>query len=106
MKTYWVIAEPSIEIEGVWIAHALTYDVLSQGTSLLTAIEAVAEAVGIVLVDDEERGADPSLRRAPREYWEELFDHLPDANGPHHEPGDGTRFLVCVPADGPRLYWW
>ena len=104
--SYWVIAEPSIEIEGVWVGHALTYDIVSQGTSLLTALDSVAEAVEIILEDDKERGADSSLRRAPYEYWSELLDCLRDGDGPHREPGDGARFFVCVQDDGSALYWW
>ncbi len=68
--TSWVIVEPAGDIPGVWMAHCLLFDVLSQGTSPTEALEAVGEAMMMTIVDD------PSERRAPDEGWERLVDIL------------------------------
>ena len=42
----WVIACPSKSIEGQWVAHALEFDVVSQGNSLEHAILWSSAAMG------------------------------------------------------------
>ena len=68
----WVIVEPAEDIPGVWVGHWLELDVISQGDSPQGAIDAVAEAAAMTVVDDLQRNADLSERRAPSEFWERL----------------------------------
>lgn len=68
----WVVVEPAEEIPGVWVAHCLDFDVISQGNNPKLAIEAVNEAVAMTVVNDLCEGLDPEDRRAPDEYWEQL----------------------------------
>jgi len=68
----WVVFRPSQQIRGVWIAHALEFDVVTQGTSLAHAIQMVQEAIAMVVADDLKHGRDPYSRRAPDKYWDEL----------------------------------
>lgn len=55
-----------------WTAHALEFDVVSQGTSPKHALEMVQEAVELVLADDVHQGRDSTTRRAPEEEWVEF----------------------------------
>jgi len=69
----WVVFSPS-ELPGAWTAHALEFDVITQGNSPEHTYQMALEAVEMVLTDDIARGADPFARRAPDEYWDRLFD--------------------------------
>jgi predicted RNase H-like HicB family nuclease len=62
------------DLPGVWVSHCLNLDVISQGNSIREALEAVQEAVLMVLNDDESEGLDPFDReRAPDDCWQQLF---------------------------------
>jgi len=68
-----VVIERAPDMEGVWVAHCLDFDILSQGTSIAEAAQAVHEAVSVMLEDDFQRGLDPTQREAaPPECWERL----------------------------------
>jgi predicted RNase H-like HicB family nuclease len=73
-RTYnlWVVLHPSADLAGQWVAHSLELDVVSQGNSPEQAIEMVAEACAMVVVEDIAHGRDPLSRRAPDEFWTEL----------------------------------
>ena len=70
--TSWMVVEPAEDMPGVWVAHCLDFDVISQGDSLQLAIDSVTEAVAMTVVDDLQNGLEPNDRRAPAEYWEHL----------------------------------
>ena len=72
---FWVVFHPSPDLAGIWVAHCLDVDVVTQGAGIMHAYSMVMEAVYMVLVDDLNRGADPLRRRAPQKYWEEK-DHI------------------------------
>lgn len=71
---FWVIAKPAEDVPGEWVAHCLEVDVVSQGSSLNHAFEMVAEAVAMVVTEDIATGKQPTDRRAPEEFWGELWD--------------------------------
>lgn len=68
----WALIERSPDIEGEWVAHCLDVDVVSQGTSVMHALDMLGEAVMMTIVEDLDGGSDPLLRRAPNEYFERL----------------------------------
>lgn len=68
----WTIIQPADEIPGVWTAHCLELDVVTQGDSPEHALEMAQEAACMVLFDDLVRGEEPTARRAPDEEWERL----------------------------------
>ncbi len=73
---FWLVVRPAPDLPGQWIAHCLEVDVVTQGTSLEHAFQMAAEAVCMVVVEDHEAGRDPYARRAPAEYWTELYSAL------------------------------
>src|SRR5882724_1867271 len=68
----WVIVEPAEDLPGVWVAHWLELDVISQADSPQNAIESITEAVAMTVVDDLKNGFDSDQRRAPAEFWDRL----------------------------------
>jgi hypothetical protein len=68
----WVLVHPAEDLPGAWVAHALDFDVISQGESAEHAMMMVVEAVGMVLEEDFADGCDPYARRAPAPFWERL----------------------------------
>jgi predicted RNase H-like HicB family nuclease len=72
LYTAWVIVTPAEHLPGTWVAHALEFDVVTQGSSAEDALRMVVEALGITLTDDLQEGLDPFRRRAPAECWQQL----------------------------------
>lgn len=68
----WVVARPAEDLPDQWVAHCLDLDVVSQGTTFQHAMEMVFEACSMVVSDDIVAGRDPSSRRAPQSFWDEL----------------------------------
>lgn len=54
----------------VWVAHCLTFDVISQHETVELALEAVDEAIQMVCDYDTTAGLDPRDRRAPAAHWD------------------------------------
>jgi predicted RNase H-like HicB family nuclease len=73
---YWVKLAPAPDIAGEWVAHCLDFDVVTQGRSLPHAMVMAREAVMTVVLDDLEHGHDPIDRRAPKEFWTEMYQTL------------------------------
>ncbi len=69
----WAYITRAEDVPGCWVAHCFDFGVVTIGDSPQHALEMVREAVGLVLVDDLNRGLDPHARRAPDEEWEPLF---------------------------------
>lgn len=67
-----VMVTRSESISREWVGHCLELDVVSQGTSPAHALNMVAEAVAIVVLDDLSANRDPLKfrSRAPVEDWE------------------------------------
>ena len=59
----------SLDVEGVFVAHVLDFDIVTQGVSVWHAIEMAIEATEMVLTDDVENGRNSQERRAPEEFW-------------------------------------
>lgn len=65
-----VLVSRAEDLPGIWVSHCLNLDVISQGETIPEAIEAIKEAVLMVLNEDESEGLDPFGReRAPEECW-------------------------------------
>lgn len=76
----WIFVEPAEDIPGLWVAHCLDFDVISQGDNPAHAIESVTEAVAMTLLDDLHHDLDPNERRAPAEFWDQLAHVLKHGN--------------------------
>jgi hypothetical protein len=68
----WAIIRPAEDVPGLWTAHCLDFDVVSQGESVKQAIEMVLDATSMVVMDDHLRKANPKERVAPAEFWDDL----------------------------------
>lgn len=68
----WIVAQPSKQVDGEWVAHCLDFDIVSQGKSFEHAITMVLEATSMVVFEDLVVGHDPSDRRAPESYFQSL----------------------------------
>lgn len=75
---FWIVVRRAPDIPGIWIAHCLDLNVLSEGESLSEAIESIPEAVAIVVGDALAAGIDPLRHRAPQHYWDDLNRLLRD----------------------------
>lgn len=115
----WVLATPAEDVPGEWVAHCLSLDVISQGSSLDEALQAVREAILMIVQDDLANNLDPLERRsAPRECWEAFTEvmrlgqpvaAIPDRSKiralvtqyqlvrPHHPEIDGAEELPELP---------
>jgi predicted RNase H-like HicB family nuclease len=74
----WIVIFPAEDVPGTWVAHALEFDVVTQGSNAEDAYAMATEAVTMVLTEDLREGRDPYARRAPDECWKplrEMFDH-------------------------------
>jgi hypothetical protein len=70
----WVVVRPAEDLPDQWVAHCLDLDVVTQGTSFQHAMKMVFEACSMVVADDIVAGRDPSYRRAPENFWTELYE--------------------------------
>jgi len=71
---FWFLVEPASDLPGQWVAHCLELDVVSQGNNLHQAHQMLMEACAMVLIDDLVAERDIYDRRAPKEFWDRLFD--------------------------------
>lgn len=71
-----IVIRPAADLPGKWIAHCLDVDVVTYGDSLTHAISMAKEAVEMVFVDDLGAGHEPLERRAPKEFWDEMWKRL------------------------------
>src|SRR6266850_344752 len=69
----WVVVRPAEDLPDQWVAHCLELDVISQGTSFQHAMAMVGEAAFLAVTEDLSAGRDPLLRRAPDEFWTDLY---------------------------------
>ena len=71
---FWYVLKRAEDVPGEWVAHCLELDVVSQGTSLKHAMSMLSEACFMTVCDDLIASRDPLDRRAPAEYWNELYN--------------------------------
>jgi predicted RNase H-like HicB family nuclease len=79
LYNFWVLVRPAEDVPGQWLAHCLETDVVTQGNSIEHVLEMIAEAAQMVVAEDIASGRDPYERRAPQEYWDELYELLRNA---------------------------
>jgi hypothetical protein len=72
----WLVIFRAKDVPGEWVAHALEFDVVTQGSSAEQARLMAIEAVRVVLDEDLRLGRDPYAHRAPPPCWEPLFRTL------------------------------
>ncbi|GMV44039.1 MAG: hypothetical protein AMXMBFR64_57550 [Myxococcales bacterium] len=70
--TFWVHAYRADDLPGVWLAHVLDIDTVTQGSSLRDALEHAVDAATIVVGEDRAASRDLADRKAPEEFWEKL----------------------------------
>ncbi|HEY3356081.1 MAG TPA: hypothetical protein VGQ83_22705 [Polyangia bacterium] len=70
---FWFFVHRTKDVPGEWTAHCLELDVVSQGTSVKHAVMMLFEACSMVLADDLGANRDPLERRAPDEFWADLY---------------------------------
>jgi predicted RNase H-like HicB family nuclease len=70
----WILIERAGDLPGVWIAHCLDFDVVTQGRSLRHAFAMAQEAVEMTMSADLKADRDPRERRAPSKRWAHLWD--------------------------------
>lgn len=70
----WVVVRPAADVADQWVAHVLDFDVVTQGNSVEHALQMSVEATSMVVVGDLLEDEDPTLRRAPAECWQQLWD--------------------------------
>lgn len=96
----WIVLRRSAELQGVWVAHCLDFDVISQGSSFDLALQMVFEAIMMTAIDDLRRGVEPRERSAPPEYWDEMWAIVADpqaGRGALPDPGaDLERVSLAV----------
>lgn len=84
------------EIEDVWVAHCLTFDIMTQGEPHKTAgatkaLFALIEAVRTCMLDDISRGLDPWQRpRASAEDWAKFERAFEKSVTPSRSPKIGS----------------
>jgi predicted RNase H-like HicB family nuclease len=73
MKQLICVVRPCKDISGEWLAHCLSHDVISQGSSIQQACEAIGEALQLCIDDDAANGRDFDDRNpAPPECWKDV----------------------------------
>ncbi len=92
----WVVLQPCKDIPGEWLAHCLNYDLYSQGHSLRHAVAMLIEALGLVLVEELKEGRMLEERRAPAQYWDEMFEVLRQGRSSNGIPTNGPAGSVAV----------
>ena len=89
----WVLVwkDPDISKDDghCWVAHALQYDVVSQGRTLSHAVSCVREAAALFMMDRMAAGRDPLDYGAAPEDWDRL----------HHIMEKGRRVEVGALSD-------
>lgn len=63
----WVQIERAEDLPGVWIAHCLDFDLVTQGSSIKHAVDMAYEAITMVVEEDLMAGRDLADRRASKE---------------------------------------
>jgi len=70
-----VLLKPAADLPGVWTAHCLHLDLVTQGDGFIGAMAAIREAVQLVVDVDLSEGRDPLTRpSAPEEYWSQFSE--------------------------------
>ncbi|MCL2777752.1 MAG: hypothetical protein FWD73_07080 [Polyangiaceae bacterium] len=70
----WIVVHPpEKDVPGQWLAHCLEFDTISQGNSFEHALKMIFEAIVMVVHADRLAGREPMERRAPEEFYEELY---------------------------------
>jgi predicted RNase H-like HicB family nuclease len=91
-----VLVTETDDLRGEWVAHCLDLDLISQGSSLDDALEAIRKAVETALQDDLACGREPADRpRAPDRYWE-VFGETVERGQPMEQVIDRSEIHTLV----------
>ncbi|MFZ4580441.1 MAG: type II toxin-antitoxin system HicB family antitoxin [Myxococcota bacterium] len=93
-----ILFKPSKKLRGVWVAHVLDFELVTQGDSLKHAFQMALEAIGLVILADREAGKDRARRKAPARYWD-AFRRVTEEGRPIEElgqDGDADAFAVVA----------
>jgi hypothetical protein len=95
--TLAVLVTPAEDLPGVWVAHCLQLDLVTQGPDIAAAIEMARAAILDVVNDDLAQGVDPLQGRgiAPREAWAVLDSVVRNAR-PLPSIDDESRVTAAV----------
>ncbi len=69
---FWTHIAPAADVPGVWVAHCLDFDIVTQGASPADALKMIREAVTMCLIDDLEATGCVERERAPEEFYKKL----------------------------------
>jgi predicted RNase H-like HicB family nuclease len=93
MRQFSVLVRRDEELPDQWVAHCLSWDLVSQGDSPAHALKMVCEAIGLVIEEDRQDGRDPSDRpAAPSDMWH-LFARVQET-GTRISSADVDRFAL------------
>jgi predicted RNase H-like HicB family nuclease len=91
-----VLVTEAEDVSGGWVARCLDLDLISQGSSLDDALDAIREAIVMVLQDDLAHGLNPEDRpRAPDRDWE-IFSQTIERGHPIEEVADRSEIHTLV----------
>ncbi len=90
----WVMIHPAEDLRDIWIAHDLTFDVVTQGNSPADAVGKIIEASTLVIDWDQEHQYDPFKRRAEEEFWDRLESVL--GGSQHSEINALTEHVIAL----------
>lgn len=101
IRQFSVLVRREPGLDGQWVAHCLSWDLVSQGDTPSDAMKMLSEAIGMVIEDDQAEGSDPSERpAAPEEFWD-IFQRVQHA-GTRMSAADVDTFALSV--DRPVVF--
>lgn len=97
-RNVWVLVTRSDDEPGIWSAHCLDLDLVTQGETIEGAFVAARAAILMAVCDDLSDGLDPFDARsdAPEECWERLWRVLRHAVPLESVPAERRGQLHCV----------
>jgi hypothetical protein len=84
---FWCVVREAEDMPGSWTAQCLDVDVITVGKSVKSALDMALEATCMVVVDDLLHRREPTDRKAPKAYWDDLYRILK-----HAKPISPTKF--------------
>lgn len=69
-RNVWVLFDVAPDVPGLWTAHCLDWDLVTQGTSLAHAVAMMVELLALTVTEDVLDGRHRD--RAPTEDWQTL----------------------------------
>lgn len=95
--SFWFMLHKAKDVKGAWIAHALEFDVVTQGEGVTGdkgALAMLDEAVSLVIKWDAEEHKDPLQRQAPKQYFDLVYRILNEPCKVQKEVLEGEPFVI------------